>query len=184
MLVHVAEQAKKLGIGIDYRYRSLKSRSPVFLVNGVNTLLSNRLRPNLSSQETRRRLPSSGTVRESARASVGPQSHLHLGILTVRQVGLDSGRGGPRSPRAPHVPAVVAVMMMVMASRVMRVVVIVMIEMRRLRGRRRTTPVRPLLLLEISQPLVVTFELVAQQRVLLGGVLLVVLETTDAVQPL
>lgn len=99
----------------------------------------------------------------------------------MRQVGLDASRGGTRGPRAAHVSAVVTVMVMMVASRVVRVVVIVMIEMWRLRGRRRTTPVGPLFLLEIAQPLVVTLELVAQQRVLFGGVLLVVLETADAV---
>lgn len=133
-------------------------------------------------KETHRRLPSSGTVGGSTRASVGPQSHLHLGILAVRQVGLDAGRGGTRGARAAHVPAVVAVMMMVVAGRVVRVVVIVMIEVWWLRGRSRT-PVGPLLLLEVAQPLVVALELIAQQRVLLGGVFLVVLEAADAVQP-
>jgi len=85
------------------------------------------------------------------RVSVGPQSHLHLGILTMWQVGLDAGRGSTRGARAAHVPAMVTVMMMVMTSRVVCVVVIVMIEMWRLRGRCRTTPVSgSLLLLEIT----------------------------------
>lgn len=98
-------------------------------------------------------------------------------------MGLDAGRGGTRGARAAHVPAMVAMMVMVVAGRVMRVVVIMMIEMRRLRGRRRATPVGPLLLLEIAQPLIITLELVTQQRVLFAGLLLVVFETADAVQP-
>lgn len=115
------------------------------------------------------------------RASVGSQSYLHLGILAVRQVGLDAGRGGTRGARTAHVPTVVTVMVMVVASRVVRVVVIVMIEMWWLRGRRWTTPVGPLFLLEIAQPLVVTLELVAQQCILFGGMFLVVFKTADAV---
>jgi len=162
-----------------YRYRSSTSRSFALTTSPRETGTK---RDFIVERLVIYRL--SGAVGGSVRASVGPQSHLHLGILTVRQVRLDASRGSTRGTRATHVPAVMAVMMMMVAGCVMRVVVIVMIEMRWLRGRRRATPISPLLLLEIAQPLIVTLELVAQQRVLLVGVLLVVLETADAVQPL
>lgn len=102
----------------------------------------------------------------------------------MRQVGLNAGRSGASGTRA-HVAAVVAVMVtVVVAGRVVRVVIVMtVIQMWWLHGRRRASPVGPLLLLEIAQPLVVTLELIAQQGVLLGGVLLVVLEAADAVQP-
>lgn len=98
------------------------------------------------------------------------------------QVGLDAGGGGAGRARAAHVSTVVAVMVMVMARRVMRVVVIVMVQMRRLRGGGRAGAIGALLLLEVAQPLIVTLQLIAQQRVLLGGALLVVLEAADAVE--
>lgn len=100
----------------------------------------------------------------------------------MRQVGLDAGGGGAGRPGAPHVPTVVAVMVMMMARRVMSVVVIVMVEVRRLRRRGGPGTIGPLLLLELAQPLIVALQLIAQQSVLLGGPLLVVLETADAVE--
>lgn len=123
-------------------------------------LMSTRLILSIQDQEwtLSRPSPSSRAV-GSTRASVSPQSHFHLGLLAMRQVGLDTGGGGAGRSRA-HVPAVVAVMVMVMARRVMRVVVIVMIEMRRLRGRCRAATIGTLLLLEVAQPLVVTLELI------------------------
>lgn len=104
-------------------------------------------------------------------ASVSPQSHFHLRILAVGEVGrLDRSRRPGRG--SGHVMAVVTVVV---------VMVVMVVEVRRLAGR---APVRPLLLVEIAHALVVTLKLVTEESVFFGGAFLVILETTDAVQPL
>lgn len=87
------------------------------------------------------------------------------------EVGLDASRG-PGAGSA-HVVAVMTVVVMV--------VVVVMVQVRRLGC---SAPVRPLFLLEIPYPLIVTLQLVTEESVFLGCPLLVVLQATNAVQPL
>jgi len=96
---------------------------------------------------------------------------------------LDAGGGGAGSPRATHVSAVMAVMVMVVAG-VMRVVMIMVVEMGWLsRCRCGRAAVHSLLLLEFAQPLVVTLDLLSEQRVLLGRSFFVVFEAADTIQP-
>lgn len=84
-------------------------------------------------------------------------------------MGLDPAGGPGASPG--HVVPVVSVMMVMM--------MMVVIQVWRLT---RAASIRPLLLLEVSQPLIVTLQLIPEQRVLLGAALLVVLQTPDPVQ--
>lgn len=82
------------------------------------------------------------------------------------------GPGGPGSSSAHMVSVVTMVVMGMMMVRV---------QMRRLRG---PASVGPLFLFEFADQLIVTLQLVTQKSILLRGSFLVVLEATDAVEPL